>query len=76
LVELFAAAPARILKLNRGTLAVGAPADVTIFDPELRWTYDLDQSFSKSRNTPFDGRSFRGGPVATIVDGVIVWRRR
>ncbi len=75
LVELLATGPARVLHLDRGTLAVGAPADVTIFSTDLRWTYDVNQSFSKSRNSPFDGHSFRGGPVATIVDGVIVWRR-
>ena len=45
------------------------PADVTIFDPELVWTYDVNRSFSKSRNSPFDGRTFRGGPVATVVNG-------
>jgi dihydroorotase len=41
----------------------------------LEWTYDVNQSCSKSRNTPFHGWSFRGGPVATIVNGSIVWRR-
>ena len=74
LVELFTVNPARILGLQRGTLAPGAAADVTIFSTELRWTYDVNKSFSKSRNTPFDGASFRGGPVATIVNGQIVWQ--
>jgi dihydroorotase len=50
-------------------------ADVTIFSQDLPWTYDVNQSFSKSRNSPFHGRTFRGGPVATIVAGEIVWRR-
>ena len=49
--------------------------DVTIFDPELVWTYDLNRSFSKSRNTPLGGETFRGGPVATVVAGAVVWRR-
>jgi dihydroorotase len=75
LVELLATGPARVLHLDRGTLALGASADVTIFSTDLQWTYDVNQSFSKSRNSPFDGHSFRGGPVATIVDGVVVWRR-
>jgi len=75
LVALFTTGPARILKLDRGTLAPGAPADVTIFDPERVWTYDLNNTFSKSRNSPYHGRTFRGGPVATIVDGEIVWKR-
>jgi dihydroorotase len=75
LVALFTTGPAGILKLDRGTLAVGAPADVTIFDPELRWTYDGNRSYSKSRNSPWHGKAFRGGAVATIVDGAVVWRR-
>ncbi len=75
LVALLTTGPARVLRLDRGTLAVGAPADVTIFSTDLEWTYDVNQSFSKSRNSPFDGHSFRGGPVATIVDGTVVWQR-
>jgi dihydroorotase len=74
MVELFSVNPARILGLQRGTLAPGAAADITIFSTEQRWTYDVNKSFSKSRNTPFDGASFRGGPIATIVNGEIVWR--
>ena len=75
MVKLFTAGPARILRLDRGTLAVGAPADVTIFSAAVEWTYDVNQSFSKSRNSPFSGCTFRGGPMATIVSGNIVWRR-
>jgi dihydroorotase len=75
LVALLTTGPARVLRLDRGTLAVGAPADVTVFSTDLQWTYDVNQSFSKSRNSPFDGHSFRGGPVATIVNGAVVWRR-
>jgi dihydroorotase len=75
LVELFTTGPARILKLQRGTLSTGAPADVTIFGTEYEWTYDVNRSCSKSRNSPFDGRTFRGGPLAAIVAGEIIWRR-
>jgi dihydroorotase len=75
LVELFSAGPARILGLDRGTLAIGAPGDVTIFDTELAWTYDVNHSYSKSKNSPFHGWQFRGGPVAAIVGGAVVWRR-
>lgn len=75
LVRLFTTGPARVLRLDRGTLSAGAPADVTIFSEDIEWTYDVNQSFSKSRNSPFDGRTFRGGPMATIVAGSIVWRR-
>ncbi|MEO8097188.1 MAG: dihydroorotase [Acidobacteriota bacterium] len=74
MVELFTTGPARILNLNRGTLAPGAPADVTIFSTERGWTYDVNKSASKSRNSPFHGTTFRGGPVATVVNGEIVWR--
>ena len=80
-VRLFTANPAKILSLDRpdanlarGTLAQGAAGDVTIFSTEREWTYDVNKSFSKSRNSPFDGSKFRGGPVATIVGGEIVWQ--
>jgi len=73
-IEMFTGNPARILNLPRGTLAVGAPADVTVFSTDRYWTYDVNKSLSKSRNSPFDGVSFRGGPVATIVSGKVVWQ--
>ena len=73
-VELFTVNPARILGLDRGTLAAGTAGDVTIFSTQQQWTYDVNKSFSKSRNTPFHGATFRGGPVATIVAGQIVWK--
>lgn len=74
LVELCATNPARILSLHdRGTLMAGARADVTIVDPEMAWTFDLSQSKSRSRNTPFAGYGFRGGVVATIVGGRLVY---
>ena len=75
LVELFTTGPESILRLGRGTLAAGAPADITIFSTELEWTYDVNLSCSRSRNSPFHGKTFRGGPMATIVDGSFVWRR-
>jgi dihydroorotase len=75
MVELFTTGPAGILGLNRGTLKPGAPGDVTVFDLDTEWTYDVQQSSSKSRNSPFHGRRFRGGPVATVVGGEIVWSR-
>jgi dihydroorotase len=74
LVELFTTGPARILGIDRGTLSPGAPADVTIFSMDREWTYDVNKSFSKSRNSPFDGKTFKGGSVATVVAGEIVWR--
>lgn len=74
MVDLMSAAPARILGLNRGTLAAGAPGDVTIFSADRDWTYDVNKSFSKSRNSPYHGAKFRGGPVAAIVAGEVVWK--
>ena len=75
LVELFTTGPEGVMRLGRGTLAPGAPGDVTVFSTEVEWTYDVNQSPSRSRNSPFDGRTFRGGAVATVVNGEVVWRR-
>jgi dihydroorotase len=76
LVELFSTNPARIFRLEgRGTLRPGAWGDVTVLDPDLRWTFDASRSKSKSRNTPFDGRTFRGAAVATVVGGRVVYVR-
>ena len=73
LVEICSTNPARILRLDdRGTLRAGTRADLTIIDPEMTWTFDVLKSKSKSRNTPFDGNTFRGAAVATIVGGRIV----
>jgi dihydroorotase len=74
-VELFTAGPARVVDLRgRGTLARGSYADVTIFDPKKRWTFDASKSLSKSRNTPFDGWQVTGKIIATIVGGAIQYR--
>ncbi len=74
MVELFTTGPASVLQLQAGRIAVGRPADLTIFDTDREWTYDVNRSCSKSRNSPFDGHVFRGGPVATVVGGKIVWQ--
>ncbi len=74
IVELLSSNPAKIFSLKgRGSLAKGAHADVTIFDPRKKWTFDASQSHSKSKNTPFDGWSFSGKVVATIVGGNVVY---
>jgi len=73
MVELFTTGPARVLGKER-KLAVSEPADITIFSPDRTWTYNVNESASKSRNSPFDGKSFKGGPAATIVAGEIVYR--
>ncbi len=74
LIEMFTTEPARLLRLDRGTLSVGAPADVTLIDPGLEWTVDKEQSFSRSRNTPFHGWELKGRAVRTIVAGETVWK--
>jgi len=75
MVELFTTGPDAVVRLGRGTLSPGAPGDVTVFSTEVSWTYDVNESHSRSRNSPFHGRTFRGGPVATVVNGEFVWRR-
>jgi dihydroorotase len=74
MVELYTTGPDNVLRLNRGTLRTGAAGDVTILDLNRSWTYDVNRSPSKSRNSPFHGTEFRGGAVATIVSGQFVWR--
>jgi dihydroorotase len=74
LVELFTTGPARVLGIER-KIAAGELADLTIFSLDHSWTYRAAESASRSRNTPFDGRTFRGAPMATIVGGHIAYRR-
>ena len=74
IVELFTAGPARVLGMER-KIAAGQPADFTVFSTEHSWTFHAAESASKSRNTPFDGRSFRGAAMATIVAGRVVYKR-
>lgn len=74
LIALLTMNPAKLLKLDRGTLSTGAVADVTLIDPDLVWTYDVGETFSLSRNTPFHGWEFRGRTVRTIVAGETVWK--
>ncbi len=74
LVELCSIHPARIFQLkDRGTLRQNAWADITILDPAFRWTFEASRSKSKSRNSPFDGRTMTGAAVATIVAGRVVY---
>jgi dihydroorotase len=66
-------APAGILRLEAPRLAKGAPADLTIFDPDLAWRIDPDRFRSKSKNSPFDDYPTRGKALATVVDGRIIY---
>jgi dihydroorotase len=74
MVELFTAGPARVLGLKR-QIREGEPSDLTIFSTEHKWTFHTNESASKSRNSPFDERTFRGAPMATVVAGRIAFRR-
>jgi dihydroorotase len=74
LVELFTTGPAKVLGMER-KIAAGAVADLTIFSLEHRWTFRAAETASRSRNSPFDGREFRGAPMATVVAGRVVYKR-
>lgn len=75
LIERMSCAPARAFSLPGGTLALGAPADVTLLDPRTEWVVDRTRFLSMSRNTPFDGWKLRGRAVYTLVDGRVVWAK-
>jgi dihydroorotase len=76
LVDALSCAPARIFHLPGGSLAAGALADVTVFDPAETWTYEAAHGASLSRNSPFDGWKMQGRAVYTIVGGRVVYSRR
>ena len=69
MVEKMSVAPARIMGVPGGTLSVGAPADITIFDPDAEWTVDVSKFKSKSRNSVLDGVTLMGKPITTFVGG-------
>src|SRR5881392_647670 len=75
MVELFTSGPARILGIE-SKIAAGQAANLTIFSLDDSWTYDVKESPSKSRNSPFDGRTFKGAPLATIVAGRVIYNRK
>jgi len=75
LIEVFTTGPAAALGRNDlGRLRIDGPADLTLLDLEREWTFQIADSASKSRNSPVNGRSFKGGPAATIVAGKIAWK--
>jgi dihydroorotase len=76
LIAKFTVASARLLRLDKGTLSIGADADVTVFDPDREWVFGKEQTASKSRNSPFYGWRLKGKALATIVNGKTVWREQ
>jgi dihydroorotase len=73
-VAKFTVAPARLLRLPKGTLSPGADADVTVFDPEHEWIFRRRDSASRSKNNPFEGWPMKGRAGLTLVRGKVVWR--
>ena len=77
LVALYTSDPARVIGWNgdqaRGALKPGYVGNLTVFHPEYPWTYDVAKSESKSRNSPFGGKTFHGGAIYTVVRGEVVW---
>ena len=74
LVAKYTVNPATLLKLGIGTLSAGSAADVTVFDPDMKWVCDSSSGAGKSSNSPFDGWQLRGRATMTMVAGEIVWR--
>ncbi|MGH7644881.1 MAG: amidohydrolase family protein, partial [Gemmatimonadales bacterium] len=75
LIARMSTAPARIFGLPGGTLAAGAAADLVVLDVTVPWTVEATTFFSKSRNTPFQGRALTGRALTTIVNGRVVHER-
>lgn len=73
MIDMMTARSAQIVKLDRGTLADGAVADVTVINPNLEWTIDLEQMKTKSRNCPFAGWKVKGRATHTIIGGKVKW---
>ena len=71
MIKKLTVAPAALLNLPKGTLKPGVDADVTIIDPEMRWTIDASKFLSKRRNTPYDKWAVRGRAHTVIVDGEV-----
>jgi dihydroorotase len=71
---MFTSNPAKLLGLNDPTVASGSPANLSLFDPQIKWTYDSTAGFSKSTNSPFHGRRIRGKTVFTLYNGQVVFQ--
>ena len=74
MAERMSTTPAKVIKVDRGTLGVGKAADITIIDPEAHYTIDASTFVSKGHNTPFNGHEVYGKVIYTIVDGTVVYK--
>lgn len=74
-ISLMTNSPAQVIGIDRGTLSVGAVADITVIDPLLEWTLNAEELHSKSKNTPFDGWQLKGAALKTLLAGKIVFER-
>ena len=73
-IERMSYAPARVFRLNAGTLNEGAPADVVVIDPQCLWTVEAEKFYTRGSHSPFVGRKLKGKAVLTVVDGEIVMK--
>lgn len=75
MIDMLTAAPARLLGIKKGTLSVGADADITLFNPEEKWVYSKEEILSRSQNTPFIGRELKGRVKYVFVGGALKYER-
>jgi dihydroorotase len=73
-ISFFTANPAKILGLPEPRVAIGCPANISLFDPKLKWTYYTAAGQSKSRNSPFNSRKLKGKTLITLHKGEVVYR--
>jgi dihydroorotase len=73
-IEKYTVAPAKLLRLKKGTLSPGADGDVTVLDPDAEWVFKREDTLSKSKNNPFYGWTLKGKAIATVVAGKVVWQ--
>ena len=76
LVKVTSYNPAKILKIDRGSIEEGKIADITIFDPNEKYIYTKEMIVSKSKNSPFIGKELKGRVQYTIVNGRIVYQKK
>jgi dihydroorotase len=74
IIDRMSTAPAGILGLDTAGLRVGAPADITVIDPDQEWVVDSKAFYTKGKHTPFEGQKLKGKAVATIVGGKLIMR--